>query len=64
MKKVILGIQVARAILAGDISLARTLAGSRKTWSVSEGRAICGVCRLVQTKGWNVHPGEFGLSVK
>lgn len=39
------GILVARAILAGDVSLARQYAAGRSSWSVPEARAINGACR-------------------
>jgi hypothetical protein len=40
-----LGILVARAVLAGDVSLARQHAAGRVSWSVPEARAITGACR-------------------
>ncbi len=41
-----LGIQIAKAILAGDVSLARKLRDTGpRHWSVAECRAIAGACR-------------------
>ncbi len=40
----LIGIQVARAIISGDVSIARTLASGIYHWSVPEARAIVGAC--------------------
>jgi len=42
-----LGIRVARAIVAGDVSMARALASGVYHWSVPESRAIIGACEHV-----------------
>ena len=42
-----IGIQVARAILTGDVDAARRLAHGRMSWSVPEARAITGACRVL-----------------
>jgi len=56
-----LGVQVAKAILSGDVSLARSLAFGCYGWSVAEGRAIVGACRAAQARfeGCSVQPAEF-----
>lgn len=48
MKK--LGAQIAQTILSGDVHLARQLAVGRRTWSVSEARAIAGACRVARER--------------
>lgn len=50
--KTLLGIHVARAIMAGDVSLARALACGIWSWSVPEARAIAGSVRAAN-KRWN-----------
>lgn len=55
-----LGVQVAKAILSGDVSLARALACGVHSWSVTEGRAICGACRVARDRnGWPVRWQDF-----
>lgn len=54
-----LGILVARTILSGDLTLARTLAGNKTSWTVPEARAICGACNVAQTRGWPVSWKQF-----
>jgi len=39
-----LGTQIARAIVAGDLSLARALACGVHTWTPAESRGIVGAC--------------------
>lgn len=51
-KPVLLGTLVARAILAGDISLARALACGIGSWSIPEARGIAGAVREANRR-WN-----------
>mgnify|MGYP000846846927 FL=1 len=45
-----LGIIIARAIVSGDVDLARKYAATNRIgWSVAEARAIGGACRYAQT---------------
>lgn len=45
-----LGIHVARALVAGDASLARALACGCWHWSVAEARAIAGAVRFANER--------------
>lgn len=47
-----LGTQVAREILTGDVSLARSLACGVCSWSVAEARGISGAVREANRR-WN-----------
>lgn len=40
-----LGVLVAREILKGDFSSARSMAGGRSSWTVTEARALLGACK-------------------
>lgn len=45
---ILLGVQVARTLLTGDVSAARKLAATNRwgtAWTVPEARAITGACR-------------------
>ena len=56
-----LGIVVARAIIAGDLDRARREAAGRRSWGVSEARAIVGACRVARERfaGCSVTFSEF-----
>jgi hypothetical protein len=45
---ILLGIRVARAMVAGDVEGARRLAHPRRSWSVPELRAILGAGRHIE----------------
>jgi hypothetical protein len=50
--KTLLGVQVARLMIRGLVHEARVLAGMRNTWTPIEARAILGVGREMQRRGW------------
>jgi hypothetical protein len=47
-KPAYIGIQVARALVSGDVSRARVLANGRTCWRVCEARAILGAGRYIE----------------
>lgn len=50
MARILVGIQVARAMMTGDMDHARRIANGRATWTVVEARAILGAGRAIAAR--------------